>query len=274
VPIQKELSMKKKLTSCLFAFLCFLFCSAAAAHAGLEGDVYRSSYVCNDLDGTERWQATAEIRHKEGDIYSIVEKMKGRYYGFKGYISWVAKTEFERTKEGVKPLNMDQQIFDQSGKLIAVNKQDFDHNKRIVTCIDKDLVKNTTVKKEFAFSKDIINRLVQGVYVQKFLENGQTRREVQFLSPEPAMYNIELKIIGSEELDISGRSRKAYKLAFDPMLGVFNFVKAFLPKSYVWHSSEPIYEWLKYKGLESSVSSPTVEIITLDDDAPQSIPLH
>ncbi|MDD5634199.1 MAG: hypothetical protein PHW46_02870 [Candidatus Omnitrophica bacterium] len=268
----KKPFIKKNSVLCLFAFLFSLFYNANASHAGFEGDAYRSSYVCTDLKGKQRWQASVEIRHKEGNVYSIVEKMNGQYSGFDGNISWVARTDFERNKESVKPLNMDQQIFDQSGKLIVVNKQDFDYTKKIVICTHKDLIENTTSTKEFAFSKEIINRLLQGLYVQKFIENGITRKEMQVISPEPALYNIELKVIGTEPIEINGRTRNAYKLAFDPQLGLLNFVKTFLPKAYVWHSSEPIFEWLKYRGLESSVSSPQVEIISLDEDVTEPVP--
>lgn len=250
----------------IFVFAICVFYAVGASHAGLEGNVYKTSYVCNDLKGNERWQATAEIRHKEGDIYTITEKMKGVYSGFEGSISWVATTDFERTKDTLKPLNMDQRIFDGNGNPIAISKQDFNYADKVVTCTYEDLVKNTVSKKKFVFSKDIINRLLQGLCGQKFIETGQTSKEIQVISPEPAIYNIELKMIGKEEIEVNGRKRKAYKLCFDPMLGIFSFVKIFLPKAFVWHSAEPIFEWLKYDGLESSVSSPGVEIISLDEN--------
>jgi hypothetical protein len=56
------------------------------------------------------------------------------------------------------------------------------------------------------------------------------------------------------------------------MLGIFSFIKIFLPRSYVWHSAEPIHEWLKYDGLESGVDSPRVEIISLEKEETTSIP--
>jgi len=256
-------------------FVCAIFILSAAclSYAGMEGDVYKTSYVCDNLKGGERWRATAEIRHKEGDIYNITEKMNGTYTGFEGIISWVATTDFERTKDEVRPLNMDQRIFDDSGKLIAVSRQDYNYTDRVVVCTYEDLVKNTTSKKEFVFTKNIINRLLQGVCGQKFIEAGQTSKEIQVISPEPALYNIRIAMVGREEIDVNGRKRQAYKLCFDPMLGMLSFVKVFLPKSYVWHSAEPIFEWLKYEGLESSVKSPRVEIISLDENTTTSIPI-
>ncbi|RPI97990.1 MAG: hypothetical protein EHM32_00375 [Spirochaetales bacterium] len=244
----------------------------ALSYAGIEGDAYRTSYICNDLKGNRRWTATVEIRHKEGDIYNITEKMSGFYTGFDGKISWVATTDFERAKDEVRPFNMDQRICDDSGKPIAISKQEFDYKNNTVTCTYEDLVKNTVSEKRFKFSGNIINRMLQGLCGQKFIEAGQTSKNIQVISPEPALYNIQLKMVGEEDVEIGGRMRKAYKLCFDPMLGVLNFVKIFLPKSFVWHSSEPVFEWLKYRGLESSVSSPRVEIISLEKGVTTSIP--
>ena len=257
----------------VFVFTVCLFYAVGPAHSGLEGDAYKTSYVCNDSDGNQRWQATAEIRHKEGDIYTITEKMSGLYSGFDDRISWVATTDFERTKDWIKPLNMDQRIFDASGNPIAISKQEFNYTDKVVTCIYEDLVKNTVSKKEFVFSKDIINRLLQGLCGQKFVETGLASKEIQVISPEPALYDIRITMIGAEDIEVNARKRKTYKLCFDPMLGILNFVKIFLPKAFVWHSAEPIFEWLKYDGLESSVSSPRVKIISLDESTTTSIPL-
>jgi hypothetical protein len=199
--------------------------------------------------------------------------MEGVYTGFDGKISWVATTDFRRTIDAVKPLNMDQRIFDAGGRAIAVITQEFDYAENIVTNTYRDLAKNTSKTTKLAFSGDIINRLLQGVCGQKFVETGAHYKDMQVVSPEPAIYNLRLEMIGRDDIDVDGVGRKAYKLCFDPQLGFLNFIKAFLPKAYVWHSAEPIYEWLRYEGLESSVNSPLVEIISLDKDITTSITL-
>lgn len=240
------------------------FCFTRSAFAGPDDAVYKVSYVCRDLQGNERWRATAEIVKKEGDIGVITERLEGHYTGFEGKISWIGKEEFERTKDFVRPLNMDQRIFDGYGKAIATQKQYFNYTDNSVTCVNTDLMKNTSITRKFTFTRDIINRLLQGLYVQKFLEDGQTSKDIQLISPGLELYNINLRIVDREEVEINGRKRDTYKLCFDPQLGLLSFVKIFLPKAYVWHSAAPRFELLKYKGIETSVSSPEVEIITLD----------
>ena len=256
--------MKKTRISLTYLSLFFILCVTQSAFAGFEGDGYKTSYVCRDLDGNERWHATADIEKKEGSVGIITEKLEGYYTGFDGKISWIGKEEFERTKDFIRPLNMDQRIFNESGKLIATQKQNFNYTNNSATCSNTDLINNTSVAKKFTFTKDIINRLLQGLYVQKFLESGQTSKKIQLISPGLELYNIELRVVDREEIEINGRKRDAYKLCFDPILGVFSFVKIFLPKAYVWHSAVPPFELLKYQGIETSVDSLEVEITTRD----------
>jgi|GEM_PF-567052 len=237
--------------------------AALPPRAGTE-ILYETSYVCRDRNGAERWRAAYEIRRKDGNIYSMVEKGRGYYFGFKGKISWVEEAGFGENGNTIKPLWMKKRISDASGKEIVVQEQIFDFKENTVTCIHKDLVKNTSEQKKFKFKENIVNRILQGLYVQKFIENKETRKQVQFISPEPALYNLEIRLLGTEEINIDGQKIKAYKLCMDPMLGILNFVKAFLPKAYVWHSANPKFEWLKYEGVENSIKSPEVVITTLD----------
>ena len=251
-------------------FLCFFillaFYTACSSYAATEV-LYKTSYICRDLKGAPRWQAVYEIRRNDAGTYSMVEMARGRYFGFEGRISWVVETEFEGIGNTVRPLRMKKHISDEDGKVIAIQEQAFNFDDNVVTCTHEDLIRNTSIEKKFKFKNNIVNRLLQGLYVQKFIESGEVREEVQFISPEPELYNLELKLLGTEEIEINGQKRKAYKLSMDPLLGFFNFVKIFLPKIYVWHSAEPRFEWLKYEGLENSIKSPKVVITTLDEVA-------
>jgi len=254
-------------------FLCLFTTSsiytACLSYADTEV-LYETSYVCRNLRGDAKWQAEYEISRENGDTYRMVEKGRGHYFGFRGKISWVEEIEFEGIENTVRPLWMKKRISDEAGKVIAIQEQIFDFGDNVVTCTHKDLIKNTSVEKKFKFRNNIMNRLLQGLYVQKFIENGEVQKQIQFISPEPELYNLEIRLLGAEEIEINNRKIRAYKLCMDPMLGVFNFVKLFLPKAYVWHSAEPQFEWLKYEGVENSRKSPEVVITTLDEIAPKT----
>ena len=259
--------MKKVYTIFLCFFTLLAFYAACSSYAATKV-LYETSYICHDLKGVPRWQAAYEIRRKGNNTYSIIERGRGRYFGFKGRISWVSETEFEGIKNTIRPLWLKKRIFDESGKVIAIQEQAFNFDDNVVTCMHEDLTKNTSLEKKFKFEGNIVNRLLQGLYVQKFIENGEVRKQVQFISPEPALYSIELRLLGTEEIEINNQKIKAYKILMDPMLGVFNFVKIFLPKAYAWHSAEPRFEWLQYEGVENNIKSPEVVITTLDEVAP------
>jgi hypothetical protein len=96
------------------------------------------------------------------------------------------------------------------------------------------------------------------------LERGQREEPLVFLSNEPRLYTVKLKVIGEDDITINGIKKKAFKLCLDPQLGALNFVKTVIPKSYVWHSRTPEFEWLRYRGLENSLGSPMVEITSED----------
>ncbi|MFC1576278.1 hypothetical protein ACFL3J_01255 [Candidatus Omnitrophota bacterium] len=255
--------MKKVCTAFISFLLVLNFLAANSSYATTEV-LYKTSYICRDQKGTQRWQADYELKREDEDTYIITEKGHGRYFGFKDKISWAAMTEFKGSGDTIRPLWLKKRIFNEDGKAIATQEQSFNYDNNVVTCTHEDLAKNTSTKKKFTFKKDIVNRLLQGIYVRKFLENKEKCKEIQFISPEPRLYNLQVKLLDTEEIEISGRKIKSYKIALDPMLGIFNFVKVFLPKSYVWHSARPEFEWLRYEGVENSVSSPEVVITTLD----------
>ena len=229
-----------------------------------EDVVKTTGYVGRDMEGGKRWEAETEIRKKDGDVYILTEKGEGVYSSFEGLISWVAEMEFESTEENVTPLKLVKRVFDKNGNMIRLEKQDYDPVKKSVTCLHEDIPKKISRTKKFKFTKDAVNRLLLGLYVQKMLEKGMRIAKVQMVSEEPGFYNIDLSVIKTEDVEINGRKRRAYKLQLDPRLGLLDIVKVFFPKSYAWHSAEPKFEWLRYEGLEGDIRSVKVKV-TIED---------
>lgn len=243
----------------------FLLSLSPFASAEVKEHKFVTNYTCSDLKGNERWKGETEISHTDKkDIYLLTERGKGYFSGFKDRISWTAKLKFLSTEDTIKPLKMEKQIFNQGGKLIVRQTQKFDFTTKKTTYRYENLATKRKVEKVFRFKGDIVNRLILGLYVQKFLKNGKREQIVFILSDEPRLYRANIKVIGEEEIKCNGRKKIAYKLCLDPDLGLLNIFKFVLPKIYVWHSATPHYEWLKYVGLESNISSPKVEIRTGD----------
>jgi len=217
-------------------------------------------YVGRDMEGNERWKAETEIRKKEGDVYILTEKAEGLYSSFEGPISWVAEMEFEETEDNIIPLKLVKRVFDENGNMIRLEKQDYNPEEKSVKCLHNDIPENISRTKEFTFTKDAVNKLLLGPYVQKMLQNGKRGAKIQMVSEEPGLYNIDLSVVKTEELEINGYKRRMHKVKLDPRLGFLNAAKVFFPKSYVWHSADPDHEWLRYEGLEGDIFSVKVEV--------------
>ena len=243
----------------------FLLSLPSFASAEVKEDKFVTNYTCFDLKGNERWKAETEISHTDKkDIYLLTERGKGYFSGFKDRISWIAKLKFLSTKDSVKPLKMEKQIFNQGGKVITRQTQKFDFTNKKVIYSYENLITKRKMEKVFRFKGDIVNRLILSLYVQKFLKNGEKEQTVFILSDEPSLYRVRIKIIGEEEIECKGRKKTVYKLCLDPDIGLLNIFKFVLPKIHIWHLATPHYEWLKYVGLESNITSPKVEIRTGD----------
>ncbi|MCX5666101.1 MAG: hypothetical protein NT036_03520 [Candidatus Omnitrophica bacterium] len=219
------------------------------------------SYVGRDLKGDSRWRAKSEIKNISPGVYLMTEKAEGIYSSFNGRISWVAEMKFERTKDSVRPMSLDKRVFDTKGNIIRREIQDFDLAGNTGTCTHEEPMRRISRTRKFKFDRNVVTRLSLGFYAQKFLENGLTSEKLQMVSEEPNVYNVELKKMGKEVIEINGRKVTAYRLCLDPQLGALNFVKAFLPKSYAWHSAVPKYEWLGYAGLEGGINSEKIEVL-------------
>lgn len=248
----------------LYILLCLAFLPAIPARAA---ETFNTGYACSDIEGRQRWTAITDIVRTPGkgiDNYLLIEKGAGILSGFKNKISWEARLEFESTKEFVRPIFMENKVFDDNGAMIFTEKEEFDHKTGKVRYASKDLLRNKTRNAEFNFKGDVANRLILGLYIQKFLENGLEECRLTLLSGEPRLYAVKLKVMGQEDIVINGVKKSAFKICLDPELGILNFVKVVIPKAYVWHSAVPKFEWLKYRGLESSIGSPMVEITSGD----------
>ena len=250
----------KKMKKLLILFVC-IFSLARPLELSAAEEVVNMSYVCRDLKGAGRWRAEAQIRNISPGIYLMTENARGIHSSFNGRISWVAEMKFERTKDSVRPISLDKRVYDQNGKTIRRERQEFDLAGNTGTCTHEDSDRNIFRTRKFKFNKDVVTRLSLGLYAQKFLASGKTSEKLQMVSEEPNVYNIELKRMGEETIEVNGHKVAAYRLCIDPNLGVLNLVKAFFPKAYAWHSAVPKYEWLGYTGLEGGINSEKVEIL-------------
>lgn len=234
--------------------------------AGEEG-VFVTRYYGAALDGTRRWEAVTRIsassEHGAGR-YRIVEEGKGVYSGFAVPVQWRAEAEFTSDAQTVTPIAMEKTVTASDGTVLRHETQHFDTAAHKAT-ITFDTAGGKRLKtKTFAYRGEITDYLLLGLYVQKFLERGEREKVFYLASGEPALYKVTARILGEETLVLNGQPIRAYKIYLDPDVGILSPLKVIAPKAYVWHAAEPPYAWLRYRGVESTISSPRVEITTMD----------
>ncbi len=240
----------------------FMLAAAASLHAVEEGKPEISRYKCVDMKGETLWESTVTITPVSGekDNFNLTEEGKGRYYGFDGITSRKSEMRYMENKEVLIPIIMKETVFSGSGKPVLETTQKFYPDRKKVECTVKDLAKGEEKSKTLKYEGDIINGKIMDDYIERFLAAGEKRRTVYLLSDDD-FYRVTLRVVAKEQVTVNGKTREAYKIAVDPEIGIFNPVKVFITKNYEWYSCEPPYEWLKFKGLESSLDSEIVEMV-------------
>ncbi|MDP8266120.1 MAG: hypothetical protein P9M07_04150 [Candidatus Aceula meridiana] len=229
-------------------------------------EVFHSSYSGYDLKGNKRWQASFAIEanpEDRKDVYVLTEKGSGKNSGFFGEISWEERLTVENGVKSMRPIRGEKRIFDKDGNLIVEIFQTFDFEKHKTIFRRQDFQKGTKEENiyNFKFKGDIVSRLLLGLYVRRFLQEGKRKKTFFLLTGEPHLYKFTARLVQEEDVLIEGKTRRAYKILLDPHIGIFSFLKIVFPKVYIWHLAEPDYRWLKYRGIEESLTSPKVEIV-------------
>lgn len=236
-----------------------------ALHA--KEDIFVTKYICKDLEGGKRWEAVTTIRalkEKGEGIYSLAEEGSGIYSGFKAPVRWKAEVEFFSDRTKIAPIEMKRSVFSENGSLIFEESQEFDSKKNEVRWEGNWRDSGKRTRRVFGYKGDTLNRLLLGLYMQKFLANGEREKTFSLLSSEPSMYRVTARVLDTEDITVNGSTYPAYKIYLDPETGILSPLEIILPKAYAWHLARGEFNWLKYKGVEGSVTSPSVEIETLD----------
>jgi hypothetical protein len=249
----------------ILSLIAIFFAAAAPAAWSEEGKTFETRYYCNGLDGARRWEAvtriTAQARGGKGH-YRLIEEGRGRYSPFNVPVSWTAEVEFISNADTITPIALEKTVLSGDGKVLYHEDQRFDSDKKTVTCEITGAGAPRT--KTFAYKGEVTNYLLLGLFTQKFLERGIKERTFYLVSGEPSLYQVTAKVLGEEEIAINGVSVRSYKIYLDPDMGILSPLEVIAPKAYVWHSSRPKFEWLRYRGVESAPLSPRVEMITME----------
>lgn len=241
--------------------------SFAAVLYAVAAGVAVTRQRCSDANGRTLWESAVTTAPVDGEpgAYIITEEGRGRYYGFEGETSCRTEAKYTSGSEGIRPCWLKRTVLSSSGKALLEETQDYVAGNGEVRCLVKDLEKGSEKSRTFKYKGSIINKMLTGATVRAMLYAGEKQRAVNIVNDEPAVYSITIRVEGREKITVNGRELDAFKVCIDPNIGLLSPVKAFIPKNYSWYSCEPPYRWLKFKGLEASISSPVVEMTALED---------
>lgn len=239
----------------------------AAVPDANEAGVVITRQRCSGSDGKTLWESTVTTAPVKGEpgAYIITEEGKGRYYGFEGETSCRSETKYTGGNEGIRPAWLKRTVLSLSGKTLLEETQDYGTGKDEVRCTVKDFAKGSEKSRSFKYKGGMINKMLTGATVRSMLDAGEKQRVVNIVNEEPAVYSVTIRVEGREKITVNGREQDAFRVCIDPNIGLLSPVKAFIPKNYSWYSCEPPYRWLRFKGLEASISSPVVEMTALED---------
>lgn len=176
-------------------------------------------------------------------------------------ITWETTAQLKEKDGFLYLLNSSCTAKDSQGKTILRYNKEFDYDKKIIYWRQLDAEGN--IKKESRFP--IKGKTTDDVTLMYFLKTYAANRNTPgyqtyyFLSNEPRLYKVNIKIIGTESIDLPVGTKTAVKLKLTGDMGIIDdILDKYVPHTYVWYEDYPPYEWLKYEGLETSMQSANV----------------
>ena len=191
------------------------------------------------------------------DFYRIGQGKCDKYQD----ITWETTARLNEKDGFLYLLNSSCTAKDSQGNTILRYNKEFDYDKKIITWRQLDAAGN--IKKEARFP--IKGKTTDDVTLMYFLKTYVANRHAPgyqtyyFLSNEPRLYKVNIKVIGTETLDLPVGTKTAIKLKLTGDMGIIDdILDKYVPHTYVWYEDTPPYEWLQYEGLETSMQSANV----------------
>ena len=200
---------------------------------------------------------------RDGKIfYKYTEHGKGDYDKYQD-VTWEIDAEMEEKEDFLYLLYANRIIRDGEGNVVVKYEKQFDYEKRKIHYISSYGKGNIIKKKNFPIKGKTTDNITLSYFLETFVAHRSDKSYGSFylISSEPRLYRIHIKVIGSEDLELPMGKIKAVKLRLIPDLGLLTGLSgAFIPPTYVWHTEQPPFIWLKYEGLETGLGSSHVVV--------------
>jgi len=254
--------MRKQTPLVIIAMLFFAGISSLAEPFEVPpmGHKEEGTIVTTYKEGGIRWKADwiSERYVENGEPeFKLVFKAKGLTSPFSEDMTWEYISVW-KAEEDFTPLESETRIKDMSGKLVRIDKKNFDQAKGTAVFEREDLSDSGSIKKQYDITTGtlILEGMVYALRSLPFSTQGSIK--AQLLTNEPELYKVEFKQKGIEKIKTDDGEIECYKVELVPKLGLLGVFKVFFPKTYFWFTVAPPHRWVRYEGLENGLGTPEV----------------
>jgi hypothetical protein len=239
--------------------LAFTLTASADINAPVLFDGSHSLKVTEKESGKYRWKNTVvykKVKDENGQmLLSIRETGAGLFGKDNQNVTWVNQTYAILEGTNLAPYSTSVTMKDSAGKVVLELEKAYDRKTKKVSCTKngKDSF--------YDFYNDLVDKDMVGIAMMNYpfdKKEANPNYSFHLLTHEPAMYKMDVKFIGTENLTINGKAVSCYKIQMIPDLGLMNVAGAFVPKTYFWYEAKAPHNFVRYEGLESGLGTPYI----------------
>ena len=203
---------------------------------------------------------------RDGKVfYKYTEEGDGDYDKYLN-VTWNIDAEMEGKEDLVYLLYSNRIIRDKDGRVVVKYEKRFDYDKGKIYYTSSDAKGNIIKETTFPIKGYTTDDATMGYFLKTFVAHRDDKKYRRFylISNEPSLYNITIKVIGTEVLELSTGKIRAIKLRLIPNFGILTgLTGALIPPTYAWYSEKPPYVLLQYEGLEAGLGTSHIVAYTL-----------
>ncbi len=239
--------------------LILIFTLSCTSYAEDYREARNGSYVLKGTsDLRSNFSSLVKRFSRNGKIfYKYTEQGKGDYDKYLN-ITWDIASEMEEKEDLVYLIYSNRIIRDEDNKVLIKYEKRFDYDKGKIYYASSDSKGNIIKKTTFPIKGYTTDDATMSYFLKTFVAHRNDKRYRRFylISNEPSLYNITIKVIGAEVLELPSGKVKAIKLRLIPNFGILTgLTGALIPPTYVWYSENPPYILLQYEGLEAGLGT-------------------
>ena len=219
-----------------------------------------------------RWQAEWELRRISAgppSRYFVRDHLRGRFGDENLPQTRTTEAEFILAAGRTKMLHSLLTVRDPAGNILFTLEKEFDYRKREVETrkkypgSKKVEIEKFEMEDRLVDAKEIVSALRGFPFPpQESVESGAAvdgEMEFDFLNQTPDTYSVLVTYEGTEEVQTPAGQFFCHRLRIVPDLGILTFVgKIFAPDLYMWFTVDPPHYWVRYRGLEGDLSTPSL----------------